>query len=81
MEKVLIPKLLYHFYQTGQLLPPSAIQPTPTDSEYLCAVFSFAAELSRYTINRACQVSLSYCCYRDRMILMFSDSLTFHPFN
>ena len=57
MEKALVPKFLHHFYQTGQLLPFSMIFPTPTDTEYLLGVISFAAELSQYTINRACQVS------------------------
>lgn len=57
MEKVITTKLIYHFYQTGQLLPISALKsPIPTDSEYLSGVINFTAELSRYTINRACQL-------------------------
>jgi predicted translin family RNA/ssDNA-binding protein len=56
---------LYHFYQTGRLLPlsqltnqPGGVAPTPTDSEYIASVIAFAGELNRYTINRACSLDL-----------------------
>lgn len=58
MEKALLPRFVHHFYQTGQLLPFSSIHPAPTDTEYLLGAIAFAAELSHYTINRACQVSV-----------------------
>ena len=46
-------RMMEHFFNTGSLAAPSALQPC-NDEEYMGAALGFAQVLSRYAVGRAC---------------------------
>lgn len=52
IEKFTEIRMMQHFFQTGKLASPSALQPC-NDEEYVGAALGFAQELSRYVVGRA----------------------------
>jgi hypothetical protein len=56
IERASTVRMLIHFYTTGTLLTQEALQPC-SDDEYIGAAIAFCQELSRYAVNRACDVS------------------------
>jgi len=52
-------RLLLGFFDTGSLLPPSAV-PYCGDEEYLSACLSMAQDLGRYCVSRACEVVIRH---------------------
>lgn len=52
IEKFTEIRMMQHFFQTGKLASPSALQPC-NDEEYIGAALGFAQELSRYVVGRA----------------------------
>ncbi len=55
IERVLVPRLLFQFFQTGKLARQSDFT-FCNDEEYIGAVIVFCQELCRYAVNRACEV-------------------------
>lgn len=47
-------QMMHHFFDTGLLADPTHFQPC-NDEEYLAAALSFAQELARYSVGRACE--------------------------
>ena len=57
IEQTAEARLLLGFFETGLLLPPSAVTYC-NDDEYLSASLNMAQDLGRYCVNRACEVRL-----------------------
>lgn len=58
IEQTAEARLLLGFFETGALLPPSAV-PYCNDDEYLSGCLNMAQDLGRYCVNRACEVYLT----------------------
>ena len=78
IEKYLETHMLLFFFQNGNLPGKSQCLACCSDEEYLGSILSFAQELSRYVINRACEsdkVSIAIC--RELIILLNGKMLQF----
>jgi hypothetical protein len=59
IERHTINVLLVHFFEQGQLLSPTHLQPLINDEEYIAASLGWAQELARYALHQACLNDLS----------------------